>query len=601
MPLGAVCKVHGNVGHIRRLQATFFPTRRTMKQNKVLEPHQEEGVAWCISREQDEDGPHGGFLCDEMGLGKTIQMCALTNMHPADGPTLVCCMLNNCKHWIQEFKDYADIDVFDPPRNFSGIIPKDVKVVVVPYSLLQRNPSKWVFKTEWGRLIMDEGHIACNPKTKLYQALSKIPSTRRWVLSATPMQNKQSDMINIATGLLKLDVSSIGAILETYYLRRTSEADQTVLPTLNAFVQILEFEYEEERVLYDLVEAYYKRVMIDMGGKGRNYTARIMEGIIRLRQICSHPQLFFTGALAGGNKKRKRERESQMVSVSGDQSAGNQELNDVFDAWANEELNSAQAESNEGAAKQEVDDILEMLEQDLQWKVISASQSLHDDGGAAERERKRIETKAIKTYLEGLHSMKDVPVQDMRSLINGIDEIPPLEYIRSSKMKWLLSDICANVESEKIVVFFSFVEELKLLEKALGERDVSTVKYEGSMAREDKEKAVMLFNQTNVRVFLMQIKCGGVGLNLQAASRLYITCPSYNPCVDIQAVGRVFRKGQTRPVTAIRLIMKDTVEGRCLEISENKLSTIRNALGENTGMVLKGTLKKTDAEFIMGK
>jgi SNF2 family DNA or RNA helicase len=108
------------------------------------------------------------------------------------------------------------------------------------------------------------------------------------------------------------------------------------------------------------------------------------------------------------------------------------------------------------------------------------------------------------------------------------------------------------------------------------------------MTREEKEKAITTFKTTDINVFLMQIKCGGVGINLQMASRVYITCPNYNPCIDMQAVGRVYRKGQTKPVTAIRIMMKETVEERCLEISERKMENIKGALGEDNFFFLVG-------------
>jgi SNF2 family DNA or RNA helicase len=68
------------------------------------------------------------------------------------------------------------------------------------------------------------------------------------------------------------------------------------------------------------------------------------------------------------------------------------------------------------------------------------------------------------------------------------------------------------------------------------------------MSREDKDRAINNFQNTDISCMLLQIKCGGTGINLQAASRVYLTSPNYNPCVDLQAIGRAHRKGQLNKV-----------------------------------------------------
>jgi len=533
---------------------------------KQLEPYQVEGVQWCKTMESKKKT---GFLCDEMGLGKTIQMCALIKddtIGTINKKTLVCCMLNNVQHWKSELKDYVGITVFDPPRKFDGPVPSNVRVVVVPYSIFQRQTPQWIYEGKWHRVIFDEGHVASNTKTKLHEALSLIKATARWVLTATPMQNKQKEIMAMAQGLLKIKATSVKDVLDGHYLRRTHEVEEEKLPPLNAIIQVLEFTYPEERALYELVQDLYAR-RLDVDAKNR---ARLMEGIIRLRQASIHPVLFFNGVR--GLKRKASKPPTALVKSK------KKSIVSLVESEEHQETQEIQKDNIDEFAFPITEDIDKDLE-DIEWnKIEEELAGMCDDVIPVELQR----------YREGLESMKGVPVIDSKSLVNGIDEIPPTEFLYSTKMDWLIKDISDNVATEKMVIFHTFVEELKIVQDLLKAKGISSLQYIGTMSREEKEKALTSFEMADVPVILMQIKCGGTGINLQVASRVYITCPNYNPCTDMQALGRVYRKGQTKEVTAIRIVMKGTVEERC-------------SLGESgESGVFKKELRKEEAAFIVG-
>ena len=72
------------------------------------------------------------------------------------------------------------------------------------------------------------------------------------------------------------------------------------------------------------------------------------------------------------------------------------------------------------------------------------------------------------------------------------------------------------------------------------------------------------------KVFLISLKAGGLGLNLTAADYIFLLDPWWNPAVESQAIDRAHRIGQTRPVFAYRLIARDTVEEKVLELQAQK-------------------------------
>jgi SNF2 family DNA or RNA helicase len=59
---------------------------------------------------------------------------------------------------------------------------------------------------------------------------------------------------------------------------------------------------------------------------------------------------------------------------------------------------------------------------------------------------------------------------------------------------------------------------------------------------------------------------------------VYIMSPNWNPCIELQAIGRAYRKGQTQQVTCLRLVMNNTVEEKCIKIQERKMNIISEAL-----------------------
>jgi len=90
-----------------------------------------------------------------------------------------------------------------------------------------------------------------------------------------------------------------------------------------------------------------------------------------------------------------------------------------------------------------------------------------------------------------------------------------------------------------------------------------------SMAK--RAKALRDFqDDPSTTVFLLSLRAGAVGINLTQANFVFIFEPSFNPAVELQAVGRVYRLGQTRPVEIVRLIIEDSVESRMRQMLENK-------------------------------
>ncbi len=152
-------------------------------------------------------------------------------------------------------------------------------------------------------------------------------------------------------------------------------------------------------------------------------------------------------------------------------------------------------------------------------------------------------------------------------------------------------------EGQKVLVFSQFVQMLKLLEAELNQRNVSTHTLTGET--KERQAVVQAFqNDTQASVFLLSLRAAGTGLNLTTASYVVLYDPWWNPAVEAQAIDRSHRIGQTRNVTACRLIAPGTVEEKIWDLQQSKSKTIADVLGEEG---FARSLSQTDLDYLFSE
>ena len=129
----------------------------------------------------------------------------------------------------------------------------------------------------------------------------------------------------------------------------------------------------------------------------------------------------------------------------------------------------------------------------------------------------------------------------------------------SAKLEVLMEELRARHQSNKILIFSQFVSMLDLIQKELDQEGIQYEKLIGE-TKNRKEVVANFQENENVRVFLISLKAGGVGLNLTEADYVYLVDPWWNPAVENQAIDRCHRMGQDKKVVAVRLICPDTIE-----------------------------------------
>lgn len=139
----------------------------------------------------------------------------------------------------------------------------------------------------------------------------------------------------------------------------------------------------------------------------------------------------------------------------------------------------------------------------------------------------------------------------------------------SSKMDVLMEQIENKSAKHNILVFSQFVSMLDLVREQLQERNIAFAYLTGDT--KNREEVVNSFqHNAEVKVFLISLKAGGVGLNLTKADYVFLIDPWWNPAVENQAIDRAYRIGQQNNVVAVRLICPDTIEEKIMLMQETK-------------------------------
>jgi SNF2 family DNA or RNA helicase len=167
----------------------------------------------------------------------------------------------------------------------------------------------------------------------------------------------------------------------------------------------------------------------------------------------------------------------------------------------------------------------------------------------------------------------------------------------SAKLEMLLPQLDQITEEEhKVLVFSQFTSFLAILREQLDKQKTLYAYLDGQTR--DRGMVVNQFQtDPGCRLFLISLKAGGLGLNLTAAEYVYLLDPWWNPAVEAQAIDRTHRIGQTRKVFAYRIIARDTVEEKVLELQQTKRDLADAIINADNSLIRN--LAKEDLELLL--
>lgn len=156
----------------------------------------------------------------------------------------------------------------------------------------------------------------------------------------------------------------------------------------------------------------------------------------------------------------------------------------------------------------------------------------------------------------------------------------------SAKRAACIDLVKSAIEGEhKILLFSQFTTMLELLESDLAAEGITYYKITGSTPKQERVELVQKFNGDATRVFLISLKAGGTGLNLTGADVVIHYDPWWNVAAQNQATDRAHRIGQTKIVSVYRIIAKNSVEEKILELQESKQNLADEILSGELGSI----------------
>jgi len=215
-------------------------------------------------------------------------------------------------------------------------------------------------------------------------------------------------------------------------------------------------------------------------------------------------------------------------------------------------------------------------------------ESVHYCEMAEEQEQRYEETKSyyrnfILEHIEekGISKSQIVVLQGLtklRQLANHprmIDESYEGESGKLEEIQSKLEELMS--ENHKVLIFSQFIRHLAILRRYLDEKGIRYAYLDGSTT--DRQAQVELFQQDEtIKIFLISLKAGGLGLNLTAADYVFILDPWWNPAIEAQAVDRAHRIGQQKTVFTYKFITKNSVEEKILDLQRSKQKLFNNLI-----------------------
>ncbi|CAA3021982.1 ATP-dependent DNA helicase DDM1 isoform X1 [Olea europaea subsp. europaea] len=189
----------------------------------------------------------------------------------------------------------------------------------------------------------------------------------------------------------------------------------------------------------------------------------------------------------------------------------------------------------------------------------------------------------------------------LESAFNGSYLYPPVEQIVGQCGKFQLLDrLLAKLfeRKHKVLIFSQWTKILDIMEYYFSEKGFEVCRIDGNVKLSERKRQIEEFNDvnSNYRIFLLSTRAGGLGINLTSADTCILYDSDWNPQMDLQAMDRCHRIGQTKPVHVYRLTTAQSVEGRILKRAFSKLKLEHVVIGKGQ---FKQERTKADGSDVM--
>lgn len=559
---------------------------------RSLRPHQREGVGFlfnCVTGRGGFEGA-GCILADEMGLGKTLQALTLLWTLMKQGPeqtpvvrrAVVVVPTSLIHNWNKECRYWLTPKRVDPyiltARNTGRGAAYPAKQLIADWGQESRNyqrsvlitsyeqfrqHAKAINKIKYDLLICDEGHKIKNPNAQISRCLQAAPTSRRIILSGTPIQNDLEEFFTMID-FVNPDLLGSASYFRSYFQNpivrsreptcspdelefgrnRSQELTDATMPFIlkrSADILARYLPPKTEQVVFcrpsalqaELYAAYLRSQDVTSSFSD---PACALRAIINLRKIANHPVLAF-------NERTRLALNSSAVSENNDD-----------EAVATSSISISSSSSSSASPTSEDLDLLMSDSDDEEEKASGMNNDEEaddvDEGGEGEE--------ALAELLKNDKTMfRSFEENSLAAEFSG----------KLALLEEMLASLHCSAARQKVVIASLFGKTLDIIENLCKQRGYSFLRLDGSVAVGTRQRLVDRFNdsQSGVFVFLLATKAGGVGLNLVGANRLVLFDGDWNPTTDQQAMARIWRDGQQEKCWIYRLLTTGTIDEKIFQ------------------------------------
>lgn len=610
---------------------------------KFLKPHQFKGIkfmwdATIESLEMLKDKPGSGcILAHCMGLGKTLQVITFVHTLLVNKKTcrqiqrvMVCCPVNTVYNWVNEFTSWLkgkmlpfDVVELASAKDLWGRAYRlddwwrEGGVCIMGYDMF-RNLSNCKSKRYKGKMkeifkktlinpgpdimVCDEGHILKNENTALSKAINQIKTSRRIVLTGTPLQNNLKEY----HCMIQFVKPNLLGTKKEFMNRFVNPIEQG--QCVDAMPRDVRRMKRRAHILHNLLEGCVQRFDYTVL---KPFLPPKFEYVIsvQLSEIqCKLYQYYLDNLAQGGPK-----RQGSGLFV---------DFGCLSRVWTHPrvlELAVRRALFNDD--EEEMDDFIcddtttsESSDDERSRKKKKKKKDTKKKNEESEEEEIREEEAEKPGPIPGLTESGKVRVDWWKKVLEDFigkdyEENEYLDKVEHSGKLILLLDILRECSSigDKVLIFSQSLLALDMIEDFLQWIDEGIVempapdeplplpfkqwkkerdylRLDGSSTADTRKNMCKTFNNPSnerCRLFLISTRAGGLGINLVAANRVIIFDSSWNPSHDTQSIFRVYRFGQKKPCYVYRFVAQGTMEEKIYSRQVTKMSTALRVVDEH--------------------
>uniref|UniRef100_A0A914W740 SWI/SNF-related matrix-associated actin-dependent regulator of chromatin subfamily A containing DEAD/H box 1 homolog n=1 Tax=Plectus sambesii TaxID=2011161 RepID=A0A914W740_9BILA len=514
----------------------------------ILHPYQQVGLNWLVLMHKLGLNT---ILGDEMGLGKTIQVISfLAHLKEVGvkGPHLIVVPSSTIENWMSELQKWCPsiktMSYYGSQEERKQLrylanrkeFRLTTDVLLTTYNMVSsKSDDRQFFKNfRLNYIIYDEGHMLKSCTTARYRNLMKIRGKRKLLMTGTPLQNSLMELISLMyftmTSMFTDYLSDINQVLQQFQ-QKTTGAQTSAL-------------YEQEKI---------------------EQAKAILQPFI-LRRLKKN-------VLQSLPAKTDEVRECRLTPA---QAAIYESVVEEYRAMAEE------GEPLNGAGQ--LMQLRKAANHPLLHRRHYTDEQIEQIAKRLVRNEAPYRTKKPEYLAESLCEKSDFAISKLCKTFSSTEKFALSDklVLDSGKCE-ALDEILPRIKNrgEKVLLFSQFTTVLDILEVYLELRGHAFVRLDGSTKVLDRKELIDDYNgDSDLFVFLLSTKAGGLGINLTSASFIILHDIDFNPYNDRQAEDRCHRMGQTKEVTVIRLISENTVEVHMLKCAKQKLALEKEVTGD---------------------